>query len=394
MRRDTAFYSSPAYTAAFDRTCSAHHTDKFLGCEDMHLITVGARTFLFATCLSTLSDRARVFSDLRASDTLQRTLTHAPPPADRLLRWDLASDTVTTLTLAAPSRTFNASSDAAFHGFDINLLPDGTLTLYLINHRLAASTIEKFTHDPATTTIAHTATIPAPPGTNPNSIHALPLRDGDNAFYMTSDRQHVSGALRFLEDWTRRPWSRVLYHSAGAWRTALSRVAGANGITGAGNRVFVSATLGGAVVVAEETDGHPGVLRVLQTVPLGFMPDNVVLAGAGGADLYVAGHVAPAAVAQHVRGADAGPAGSVVARIGTAQLGSAFFGAAFTAVPSVEEVFVDVAGRWVNASTTAVFRGAEESESESEEEEGEARRGELYVTGLSGRGILKCVDFK
>lgn len=366
FRRDTALYSDPAYTGPFDRTCAPQHADTFLGCEDMHLVTLGARTVMFAACLNTAADRARVFTELRTADTVRRAATNASIPADKIFRWDLDSDEVAELSLGG------FSGDAAFHGFDINQLPDGTLSLYVINHAISGSSIEKFTHDPATTALTHTLTIPVAPELNPNDIYAVPHLDGVSAFYVTSDHRYRDGLLRQFEDNARRPWGSVHYHSDSAWRVALPHVAGANGITGnkqQPGRIFVSALLAGALVVADEDNG---VVTELQRVPLGFMGDNPALT-ASGADVYVAGHLQPQSMGHHLAGTAA--AGSVVARIGTAQLGSGFFGGGFTAVPVVEEVFVDIGGRWINASTTAVFR----------EREGSAE-GDLYVTGLTGRG--------
>lgn len=371
FRRDTAFYSSPAYTAPFDRICAMQHTDKFLGCEDMHLVTLGERTVIFAACLSTPSDRARVFSEMRPADSAHRIATNAPAPADKIFRWDLDSDSVAELSLSG------FTGDAAFHGFDINQLPDGTLSLYVINHALSGSSIEKFTHDPSTTVLSHTTSIPAPADTNPNDIYSVPHLDATNAFYITSDHRYNTGFLRFVEDYARRPWGSVRYHSAGNWSVALPHVAGANGISGdkrRPGRIYVSALLTGEVVVADE-DG--GVVTEVQRVPLGFMGDNVALT-AEGADVYVAGHAMPQVVGKHIESDGAVAAGSMVARIGTAQLGSGFFGGGFTAVPSVEEVLVDVGGRWVNASTTAVFRARGGGGAEEE--------GDLYVTGLTGKG--------
>lgn len=371
FRRDTALYSDPAYTGPFDRMCAPQHADTFLSCEDMHLVTLGTRTVMFAACLSTPADRARVFSDLRSADSVRRAATNASAPADKIFRWDLDSDEVVELSLGG------FSGDAAFHGFDINQLPDGTLSLYAINHAISGSSIEKFTHDPATTVLTHTLTVPVAPDLNPNDIYAVPHLDSASAFYVTSDHHYKDGLLRQFEDGARRPWGSVHYHSGSVWRIALPHVAGANGITGnkqQPGRIFVSALLAGALVVADEDNG---VVTELQRVPLGFMGDNPALT-ASGADVYIAGHLQPQWLERHLAGTI--PAGSVVARIGTAQLGSGFFGGGFTAVPVVEEVLVDMGGRWINASTTAVFR----------EREGVAE-GDLYVTGLTGRGESLCV---
>lgn len=408
FRRDTAFYSSPAYTDRFDRICAMQHADKFLGCEDMHLVTLGDRTLIFTACLTTPSDRARAFSEMRPSDTARRAATNAPAPADKIFRWDLDSDDVAELSLSGFTRDGGGGGGggAAFHGLDINQLPDGTLSLYIVNHALSGSSIEKFTHDPSTTVLTHTATIPvAAEHLNPNDIYAVPHLDHVNAFYLTSDHHYSTGPLRTFEDYARRPWGSVHYHADAVWRVALPHVAGANGITGdkkSPGRIYISALLEGSIIVADEDNG---VVTEVQRVPLGFTGDNVALT-AEGTDVYVAGHAQPQLLGRHVREGDSGPAaGSMVARIGTAQLGSAFFGGGFTAVPSVEEVLVDVSGRWVNASSTAVFRARGGAGAEEE--------GDLYVTGLTGKGelcplwrvwrrglmcggvgILKCTNFK
>lgn len=374
FRRDTAHFADAAYTAPLDGICALHHADRFLGCEDMQLVTLGARTVMFAACLSNPSDRARVFTGMRPADTARRLATGsgAAPPADKIFRWDLDTEEVVELEL----RGFGGGRDAAFHGLDVAQLADGSLSLYVVNHALAGSTIEKFTtRDPLSGALVHALTVPVAANLSPNAVHAVPQLDGDSAFYMTSDHRHARGALHLVEDLTRRPWGSVHYHAAGTWRTAMEGIAGANGITGnrarPGGRLYVSALLEGAVVVADELDGA---VTELQRVPLAFAGDNLALTGSG-ADLYVAGHLTPHRLVAHVEGRDAGGAGSVVARFGTAQLGSGFFGAGFTVAPTVEEVLVDVGGRWVNGSTTAVFR----------ERDG-AQEGDLYVTGLMSRG--------
>lgn len=368
FRRDTAHFADPAYTGPLDGICALQHVDRFIGCEDMQLVKLGARTVIFAACLGDPADRARVFTGLRSADTARRLATGAAAPADKIFRWDLDTDAVTELEL----RGFGG--DAAFHGLDVNRLADGSLSLYVVNHALSGSTVEKFTHDPLSAALVHALTVPVAADLSPNAVHAVPQLDGDSAFYVTSDHRHARGALHRVEDLARRPWGSVHYHVAGTWRTALAHIAGANGITGnkaRPGRIYVSALLDGTVVVADELDGA---VTELQRVPLDFMGDNLALT-ASGADLYVAGHLTPHRLAGHVSGHDAGGAGSVVARFGTAQLGSGFFGAGFTAAPAVEEVLVDVDGRWVNGSSTAVFR----------ERDG-AQEGDLYVTGLMGRG--------
>lgn len=207
------------------------------------------------------------------------------------------------------------------------------------------------------------------------------------------------------------------YDSGTGWTVALSGLSGAAGITGEkerGGRVYVSAFLGGEVVVAAEEGGR---LVEVQRVRVGFMGRGLALTGTG--DVYVAGFMRP------VEGR-----GTVVARVSTRQVGGGFFGeGGYTGEVMVEEVFVDVEGRWVDGGVKAVFRervvgvevevevGGEDEEGYEVEEEVVEKEvggvGDLYVMGLEGRGelsgvlglgsfvtdwyaagILKCRDFK
>lgn len=401
FRRDNTFFTSPAYTSTLDPICQMQHPDKFLGCEDMNLVDLDGRTFIFTACLSDFANRKRVQSEQREEDTIARAKSGAKITGDKIFRWDLDSDEVVELELKGFPGA-NDGGDRAWHGMDINQLPDGSLSLYIINHRLNGSVVEKFSHDPKTDFLAHVVTIPtAGHVANANNIYALPNLDHLNAFYITDDHYYTGELMRTIEDYTRRPWSKVNYYSTAGWKLAFPKVASANGITGdkkSPGRVYISACTDGEIIVTHEDPQNQGVLKEIQRIPLNFVTDNPSLT-ASGADLFIAGYTAAQDLAKHFSRENI-PTGSVVARINTKQLGSAFFGeeGGYTSTPIIEELLVDIQGRWINASTTAVFRertvvedtkvAVDEEDDEEDLENGEAGKGlgDLYVTGLSGRG--------
>lgn len=356
---------------------------------------------------------------------------------------------------------------------DINSLPNGTLTLYIVNHLPSGSVIDKFSHEPSSTHLTFLARVPSTYETHgaqhPNDIFALPELDHLNAFYVTSWLHYKSGPLRDFEQIARRPWSSLHYHSTETgWKTVLKGIAGANGL--AGDKIPVSPTPPAASTqdvdedaAAAEAEGEgakakeavkeegkakrhlymselfAGRINVLDISPspsqpssgdaahiqfinVNLLTDNPSLSANG--DLISTGLANVRAYPAHVADPDKPGqpgAGFVVKRVNTRQLGKGFYGEGFTADPIVEEVVVDYEGRLMNASTTAVWRevlvegedeevlveegeegdeGKEEEEQEEGEEEGgenktsrkhtKKPRGELFVTGLTSRGILRC----
>lgn len=324
------------------------------------------------------------------------------------------------------------AENRSFHGIDVNELPDGSVSIYVINHLREESVVDKFVHSPGTGFVMHVLRVPtAPQVPHPNSVFALPERDGESAFYVTNDHFYERGWLRYFEALTRRRWGWVSYYSSRTgWRRAVSGLAGANGIVGdktpgGKRRVYVSETFDGAVRVLEEE--AEGGLREVQKVKVDMLADNLALAEGG---LYVAGPARGLGFWPWIEKPEEnkGP-GMVVKRFGTGQLGEGFYGEGYTVAPAVEVLVMDD-GRLQNASTSVVFRpykveevvekeerqGWEDEEEEEEEPVVEATgpapvKGDLYITGLQFRGesftpdgrvrglmgaagILKCVDFE
>jgi hypothetical protein len=329
-----------------------------------------------------------------------------PYTGDKLFRWDLDSDSVVELELL----NFPGGEDAenrSFHGLDVNVLPNGTVAIYAINHLRDSSVIDKFIHTPDAAYAEHVLRITtdsedAP--RMPSDIFALPERDGDAAMFVTNDHYHASGWQRKLEEATRRPWTWVSYYSRSTgWKKVLVGLAGATGITGdkdpQGRRVYVSETFNGAIRVLEPI-GQDGELKEIQRVRVEMLAHNVARSGD---DLYIAGPAKGAAVhsfEENPEMAD-GP-GMVVKRINTKQLGGDFFGGGYTADPIVETLIMD-GGRLGNMTTTALFRpyvveAPAQSEGEDDDEDVVVEkalvgkpRGDLFITGPEheGKSITK-----
>lgn len=400
-RRNNAHYLSPAYTSTLDPICSLQHTDKFHACESMQLAELSNSTVIFTTCLTDYANRPRILSRSREADAAEGKSRSG----DKIFRWDLDTDEVVELEIRGMPGG-EGGGDRGFHGMDVNYgLEDGSLSLYVVNHRFEGTVVDKFKHDPETNVLEHVARIPTAEGglKHPNDIYAIKHLDDINAFYITDESKYSTGLMRLIGDYTRRPWGSAHYYSAETgWKLVLTGLGGGNGITGdnkVGGRVYISPHLSGEIVVADQDASQPGVLHELQRIPLNFMGDNPTLSTSG-EDIIIAGYIDPRNFHDHVVDPSNTPPGSVVGRISTKQLGSAFFGenGGYTSTPVVEEMFVDIQGRWINASSTAVLREkilpVYDEEVEEEEDESTAKvasePGDLYITGLTTSGILKC----
>ncbi|KAF8538423.1 hypothetical protein BDD12DRAFT_885201 [Trichophaea hybrida] len=386
-----------SHLSTLSQKCTFQHPTQLLGCEDMHLLN----NTIYTACLTTLKNRNKYWPEHR----------HSPRgiSGDILFRWDLDIDTVVPLEL----RSFPGDDTAetrSFHGMDVNLLPDGTVSIYIINHLLNGSVIEKFLHDPETNYATHILRIPTThpeAAVHPNAIFSLPELDDDAGVFVTNDHYYAGGWARYFEEITRRPWAWVSYYSTSTgWKKVLVNLIGANGITGDKSvekrKIYVSEITNGIIRVFTPSSSA-GELKEVQKIPIAMLGDNI---GQYGDDLYIAGPARGVHIPRYMLDpATAGGPGMLVKRVNTKQLGGDFFGGGYTADPIVEELVVDGMGRLANMSTTALFRpyvvedvGKKEGEEEEEEEEEEElepvgkQKGDLFVSGLTFEGILKCTN--
>lgn len=378
-------------------TCSHQHPTLLTGCEDMQLVGDS----IYTACLTDFRNRNKYWPHYSRQPR--------PWSGDKLFRWDLPTDTVVELSLQ--NYPYPATAEhRSFHGIDVNVLPNGDVSIYAVNHLRNESVIDKFVHTPGTAFATHVLRIPTDAegaARLPNAIFALPEKDGEAAMFVTNDHYYDDGWMRMVEEAGRRPWAWVSYYSTSTgWKKVLSNMRGANGITGEkevqNRRVYVSEIMGGAIRVLEPTAAE-GELREIQRVKVDMLGDNI---GRFGDDLYITGPAKGMAVDHFQAEPEAakdGP-GMVVKRINTKQLGGGFFGGGYTADPIVETLIVD-GGLVANMTTTSVFRpypveapaageGEGEGEDEMEEKPLGKPKGDLFITGLQHRGIMKCTNFE
>ncbi|KAI9844040.1 MAG: Serum paraoxonase/arylesterase 2 [Sclerophora amabilis] len=411
--------------------CATAHPDLLNGCADMKL---HGRT-IFATCLSRESNgkHRRWYSPQSAlrDQTLEQ-------PKDELVVWDLDTDKVTFLDLQG----YPDIEDRSFHGLDVLEVSPSLLSIYVINHQAGDSTIAKFSYQPLNEHVTYVASFSNPSLVpNPHSIFAVPGEDAKSAFYVTSDHAHRDGYRRIAETVMQLNSGAMVYHSdTTGWKTVTRSLPGLSTIAGLkdtnSKRLFVAGSTGGSVhafdrtVIGEDLSVSEarlaeGNLTFVQRIILDFVPSGLALDQPAGEDLYIAGLPSPVGFLAHhgvglqdfvkdfmthygagellswigYDGPVKRPAvASLVARIGTGQLGDKFFGggtdekqdedsessaktAGYTSNPVVEELFVDPYGVLVNGSYSIAFESAKPG-----------GKGDLFVSGLSSKGILRCKD--
>lgn len=389
-----------AFVSALSSTCSLLHADQFLGCEDMKLVD----DTIYTACNTDLRNRQKYWPEYSRQPR--------PWSGDKFFRWDTATDSVVEIDLRGIPGDDGTAETRSFHGFDVNVLPDETVSIYVINHLRHESVVEKFVHSPDTAFATHVARLNttvagAPP--HPNNVFSLPERDAENAIFVTNDHLYAHGPQRIFEEITQRQWAWVSFYSdKTGWKKVLENVASANGIAGDksvdGRRVYVSEIFRGIIRVLEPV-GDEGELKEVQQVKVGMLGDNL---GRFGDDLYITGPAKGLPVEHYMRDPEtAGSPGMVVKRINTKQLGGGFFGGGYTADPIVELLIKDD-GKLGNMTTTSVFKAhkieapvkAKQEEQDDEEMMVEEQttgqpKGDLFITGLQFKGrVLLRVDFE
>lgn len=202
----------------------------------------------------------------------------------------------------------------------------------------------------------------------------------------TNTHYYTSGIGNQVEEKLLRPWGHVAFHSTTAgWSIAAKDIVFPNGITGPkpdSKNFQADKSIPGNVFVASYWTGQilafkRGVDNRLslsdKSKPVNFHTDNLVLTDPP-TDLLVCGH--PKWVMDHATDlTETTPCESVVGRFSLGKGDESFSGEG----ASFEEWLVDGLGTHVNASTTAWA---------------DLHKDELLVSGLVGRGILRCTNFE
>lgn len=181
---------------------------------------------------------------------------------------------------------------------------------------------------------------------SPNDLH---VRAPDD-IYISQDHGASSRPGKLVEEFLRLPRSALLRFDGAAFRPVIEGLRYANGVTGAGDRLYVAEIL--ARQVREYAVEGPGRLRQLRILPLPSAPDNLEL-GEDGA-LWIGAH---AALFQFLRHAidPARPSPSQALRL---PLGSGPAGAADAAQPAqpAQIIYADP-GAEISGSSVAVHAG-------------------------------------
>ncbi len=243
-------------TPHFDGTCTA--VPGLVGAEDL---TIHPRTAIayISSC------------DWRA-------VSAGKPATCALYTYDLG---------AASPRLVNVTPDAGPdfrpHGISLYVAPDGTSTLYVVNHAGGKNTIEVY--DVTATGLTHRTTLADALLVAPNDLVAV----SPTAVYVTNDHRHPRGPLRNVEDYLRRPWANVVLWDGRGFREVARGIRVANGINVSpdGRTLYVVATIGGTVRVYDR-DPSSGALAFRDEIPLGSGGDNVEVDSDG--TLWIGAH--------------------------------------------------------------------------------------------------------
>lgn len=208
----------------------------------------------------------------------RRALFAGKPPNGALYAYDLD---------AASPRPINLTPDAdpsfSPHGLSLYVAPDGTSTLFVINHAGGRNTIEVY--DVAPTRLTHRATLADPLLVAPNDLLAV----SPTELYVTNDHRHPHGVMRTVEDYLRRPWANVVRWDGATFREVAGGIQLANGINQSpdGKTIYVTATIGQTLRVYDR-DAASGALAFRREIPLASGGDNIEVDADG--SLWIGAH--------------------------------------------------------------------------------------------------------
>ncbi|MFP2909946.1 strictosidine synthase family protein [Pyxidicoccus sp. 3LFB2] len=265
-----------------------------------------------------------------------RRATQAGRPVQGgIYRYDPASSAPPTLLTGAFQQPFHP------HGLSLFVAPDGTQTLYVVNHaQLDQHLIERFEVG-ADGMLVHRRTLRDAALVSPNDVVAV---DAER-FYVTNDHHFPPGALQVVEEYLQLALGNVLYFDGQGFREVIAGRSYANGINRSadGQTVYVAEAVGRSLsVYARDVDS--GALTHRRTLALGSGPDNIEVDARG--DLWIAAHpklLDFAAHAKDVSGATRAPAQVLRLKASGGSL-------------EAEEVFLDD-GRQTAGSATAAVSG-------------------------------------
>jgi arylesterase/paraoxonase len=175
---------------------------------------------------------------------------------------------------SAPPVLLTGGFTQAFHphGLGLFVAPDGTQTLYVVNHAAPGQhQVERFEVG-ADGMLVHRQTLRDAALVSPNDV--VPV-DAER-FYVTNDHHFPPGAMQVVEDYLQLAMGNVLYFDGQGFREVIRDTAYANGINRSadGRQVYLAQALGRSLTIYAR-DAESGALTASRTVPLGSGPDNI-----------------------------------------------------------------------------------------------------------------------
>ncbi|MBJ6766081.1 SMP-30/gluconolactonase/LRE family protein [Myxococcaceae bacterium JPH2] len=190
-------------------------------------------------------------------------------------------------TGASPPTLLTGTFSADFHphGLSLYVAPDGTQTLFVINHpSTGGAQVERFQVS-AEGALVHTRTVRDPALVSPNDLVAV---DAER-FYVTNDHHFPPGSLQVVEDYLQLARGNVVYFDGKGFHEALTGMAFANGIncSADGKTVYLAQSVAQSLSVYTR-DVDTGALHLRHTLPLGTGADNIERDATGA--LWIAAH--------------------------------------------------------------------------------------------------------
>ncbi len=202
-----------------------------------------------------------------------RRATQAGRPVQGgIYRYDPGSDAPPVLLTGAFPHPFHP------HGIGLFVAPDGTQTLYVVNHAAPGQNqVERFEVG-ADGMLVHRQTVRDAALVSPNDVVGV---DAER-FYVTNDHHFPPGALQVVEDYLQLALGNVLYFDSKGFREVVRDTAYANGINRSadGRTVYLAQSVGRSLTVYTR-DADSGALMEPRTIPLETGPDNIELDAQG-----------------------------------------------------------------------------------------------------------------
>lgn len=232
-------------TPAFDGTCTAVTAPGLVGVEDLTI------------------DQETGVAYLSGYD--RRAEAKGEPVPGAIFAYPLAAGGRAPVNLTP-------QADAGFlpHGISLHRAPDGTKTLFVINHGNGVHAVEVYAVRGSR--LEHRRTVTGDALVSPNDLVGV----GPDAFYVTNDHASPRGFGRTLEDYLRLRRTRVYFYDGREFAEVLSGIGGSNGInvSADGRTLYLSAASEQTVYVYDR-DPATNTLVERAAVPVPGFADNL-----------------------------------------------------------------------------------------------------------------------